>query len=250
MIRHDLLFASPEIDLSPPKGSFLDIVMLQIHVATATVWLICAVLIAFMAVRRLRRVPSALGLHALQVRREMLLSTLWGFYLLALSSGIYLLFKQAAYDPPLSGKDWNTLDRLPYALPYFYALYGKIIIFLLMGLATLSLSLKAKRAAAASEAAGGPVDPTWESEDSMFLDEEVLPGGGDLSYVESSVRVGAAPTTAMSKARVEEMVTGGWVSVTVLAVGAAGIAVCVTLIKYFHELSKAAVLYYRIRHGI
>src|SRR3954465_3824186 len=103
MIRHDLVLAGPEIDLSPPKGSFFDIVMLQLHVATASVWLIAAVLVAIMAVRRLRRVPSALGLHALQVRRDTLLSTLWGFYLLALSSGTYLLFKQAAYDPALTG---------------------------------------------------------------------------------------------------------------------------------------------------
>ncbi len=66
----------------------------------------------------------------------MVSSVLWGTYLLALSTGIFLLFKQAAYDPPLSGKDWDTLEGLPYGVPYYYALYGKIIIFLLMGLAT------------------------------------------------------------------------------------------------------------------
>lgn len=249
MLSHDLLFASPEIDLSPPKGSLLDVVMLQVHVITSSVWLICAVLVAVVAVRRLRRVPSALGLHALQVRRDMLLSTLWGFYSLALSSGIYLLFKQAAYDPPLSGKDFDTLRGLPYGLPYFYALYVKIILFLLMGLATLSLSMKAKRAAQASEESGGPVDPTWESEDDLFLDEEVLPGGRDLSYIESSVRIGAPTVSATKRVNAEE-IAGGWFAVAVLGVGALGVAVCVTLIKYFHELSKAAVLYYRIRNGI
>jgi hypothetical protein len=245
-----MVVASPEIDFSPPKGSFLDVVMLQAHVITASAWLVCAALVTLMAVRRLRRVPSALGLHALQVRREMLTTILWGTYALALSSGIYLLFQQAAYDPPLSGKDWDTLDRLPYGLPYFYALYGKIILFLLMGLATLSLSRKANRAAKASEAAGGPVDPTWDSDDSLFLDEEVMPGGRDLSYIESSVRAAPVTTMAPSRKDVEESVRGGWLSVGVLVAGSMGIAVCVTLIKYFHELSKAAVLYYRIRHGI
>jgi hypothetical protein len=245
-----LVVATPEIDLGPPKGSFLDVVMLQAHVITASIWLLCAALVALMAVRRLRRVPSALGLHSLQVRREMLTTILWGTYALALSSGIYLLFQQAAYDPPLSGKDWDVLEGLPYGVPYFYALYGKIILFLLMGLATLSLSVKANRAAKASEAAGGPVDPTWDSEDSVFLDDEVLPGGRDLSYVESSVRAAPVSTMAPSRKNVEESVRGGWFAVAVLAVGALGVALCVTLIKYFHELSKAAVLYYRIRNGI
>jgi hypothetical protein len=249
MIKHDLVLAGPKIDLSPPKGSFLDIVMLQAHVITASVWLVCAALVAIMAVRRLRRVPSALGLHALQVHRDTLLSVLWGAYLLSLSSGVYLLFKQAAYDPPLSGKDFDTLRGLPYGLPYFYALYAKIVLFLLMGLATLSLSMKAKRAAKASEDSGGPVDPTWESEDSLFLDDEVMPGGRDMSYVESSVRAGTS-TVAASKTRGAEVASGGWVAVAVLAVGSLGIAVCVTLIKYFHELSKAAVLYYRIRNNV
>lgn len=246
MIRHDLVLAAPQIDLSRPKGSLLDVVMLQFHVISASAWLVTAALIAIMGVPRLRRVPSAMGLHALQVKRELILSLVWGMYSLALSTGTYLLFKQAAYDPPLSGSDWHLLKGVPYGVPYFYALYGKIILFLLMGLATVSLTSKAKRASKASEDAGGPVDEAVGSDDRMWLDEQAGSGGLDSSsYIESSVQT--ARTTSQTRTQ-EPVVTGGWISVTMLLVGSLGIAVCVTLIKYFHELSKAAVLYYRITH--
>src|SRR3954463_16131358 len=128
MLSHDLVVAiAPKIDLARPKGSAFDIVMLQFPVISASSWLICAGIVALMAVPRLRRVPSAVGLHLLQIKREVIMSVLWGAYSLALSSGIYLLFKQAAYDPPLSGSDWTLLKEVPYGVPYFYALYGKII---------------------------------------------------------------------------------------------------------------------------
>lgn len=246
MVWHDLVLAGPELDFSRPKGSAFDVLMLQAHVISASIWMVSAVLIALMAVPRLRRVPSALGLHMLQTKREMVSSVLWGTYLLALSTGIFLLFKQAAYDPPLSGKDWNTLEGLPYGVPYYYALYGKIIIFLLMGLASLTLSSKAKRASKASEAAGGPVDDDLSSEDDKWLDEEVIPSGFDsaASFAENAY----SSTRTQARSAQVVPVTGGWVSVATLVFGAMGIAVCVGLIKYFHELSKAALLYYRLTH--
>lgn len=247
MIWHDLVLAGPEIDLSRPKGSAFDVLMLQAHVISASIWMVSAVLVAFMAVPRLRRVPSALGLHLLQTKRELVLSALWGTYSLALSTGIFLLVKQAAYDPPLSGKDWDTLKGLPYGVPYYYALYGKIIIFLLMGLASLSLSSKARRASKASEAAGGPVDEDLTSEDDEWLDEEVIPSGFDAAAVYAENAYSSTTRTQQRSAQFAP-VTGGWISVATLMLGAVGIAVCVGLIKYFHELSKAALLYYRLTH--
>jgi hypothetical protein len=236
----------PSVVLPPglnPEGSFIDVVMLQLHVIMATTWLILAVIVALMSVPKLRRIPSALGLHTLQVHRATVTSALWGLYLMSLSTGTYLLFQQAAYDPPLSGDEWNRLDEMPYALPYYYALYGKIILFAVMGLASYVLSREAKRASKESEASGGP------KEQDLFIDDSVYEDYDDGYY--GSGRGGTrlrtyAQTTAIAKAKSPTRsvhVVPLWISIGVMILGTVGIAFCVTLIKYFHELSKAAVVY-------
>lgn len=226
-------------------GSLLDVLMLQFHVLAAAFWLLSCLLVALMAVPLLRRVPSAGFLHELQVRREVITGVLWATFAVTLGTGTYLLFQQAAYDPPFSSADFDALEAVPYGLPYYYALYGKIALFLLMGGASLVLSLEANRAARASEAAGGPTESDAGYDDSEdWLDEEVLPGGVASDPVDigpGGTRVATRP--AAPKASMASL----WTSVAVLGAGAGGIGFCVTLIKYFHELSRAAVVYEQLR---
>lgn len=227
----------PAVTAEYPDGEFFDVFMLQFHVTMASLWLIVALIIALMAVPRLRRVPSASGLHALQVRRPIVTSALLGLYLLTLSTGLYLMFQQAAYtDPPVSGDDWDELRAKPYAVPYFYALYGKIGIFILMGLATYLLAREARKASKESEAAGGPV------EEDIFADDV------DDSYSYGSTKL---TTYAQAQKKAQKLtapkrtvhVVPLWMAVGILLIGIVGIAFCVTLLKYFHEISKAAVVY-------
>ncbi|MGQ0843733.1 MAG: hypothetical protein ACT4QF_06325 [Sporichthyaceae bacterium] len=244
--------AAATIQAPEPDGSLLDVLMLQLHVAMTSLWALTAILAGLVAVPQLRRIPSALGLHILQEKRELLANALWGTYLMAFSTGTYLMFKQAAYDPPLSGSDFDDLKALPYAVPYFYALYAKIFLFLLMGVASFLLGVEAKRAAAASEAAGGPVDLDADEDDVEWLDEEVLPEGAtdDLGVADAadSSTLTATRTTALRRT-----VQAGfglpvlWGAFTTLVVGLLMVGLCVTLIKYFHELSRAAVVYEILR---
>jgi hypothetical protein len=237
-------------------GNVFDVLMLQVHVVSAAFWLISCVLVSLIAVPQLRRLPAPAFLHELQVRRELVLGVLWGTFALTLGTGTYLLFNQAAYDPPLSGSDFDDLRDQPYGLPYYYALYAKIAIFLVMGAASLILSMEANRAAQHSEAAGGPREDDGEF-DSGWLDEEVLPeGAAPLSMASpvegpdevEAVEVGAGSTrTATRRAAPQTSVATLWSAVGVLAVGAGGVGFCVTLIKYFHELARAAVVYERLR---
>lgn len=245
----------PDVSDGIPQadGNVLDVLLLQAHVIAALFWLLSCVLVALVAVPALRKLPSAGFLHELQVRRDLVLGVLWGTFVVTLGTGTYLLFQQAAYDPPLSGSDWNQLEFLPYGLPYYYALYGKIALFLLMGAASLILSMEASRAARFSEARGGPGEAGPDSgagfDEADWLDEEVLPEGSTAGPVEvgtgGATEVGTrlATRTAGPRASIATL----WASVGVLVVGAGGVGFCVTLIKYFHELSRAAVVYEQLR---
>jgi len=230
-----------------PKGNFFHVVMLQVHVIFASTWLLAAVLSALVAVPQLRRVPSAFGLHILQVRRQLLVSIMWATYVVTLGTGLWLLFKQAIYDPPITGSDFSALRHQPYGLPYYYALYTKIGLFVLMGVASYLLSTQAVRAAAQSEAEGGPVEYELDEDDVEWLDEEVLPEGAEDDLGVSGATEGTTLTeTRVAHRRLAHVAVSPlvlWGSVAVIAVGISGVGFCVTLIKYFHELAKSAVVY-------
>ncbi len=237
-------------------GSVLDVLLLQAHVIAAGFWLLSCVLVSLLAVPGLRKVPSPGFLHELQVRRSLVLGVLWGTFALTLGTGTYLLFQQAAYDPPLSTSEWDQLEFLPYALPYYYALYGKIALFLVMGAASLILSMEADRAARHSEARGGPAeadDPLAGAfRDEDWLDEEVLPEGAPALPADhhEPVEIGTAGATTVLATRESgprASIATRWGSVAVLVAGAGGVGFCVTLIKYFHELARAAVVYEQLR---
>ncbi len=233
----------PSDQIPQADGNVLDVLLLQAHVLTAVFWLISCVLVAFLAVPALRKVPSASFLHELQVRRELVFGVLWATFVLTLGTGTYLLFQHAIYDPPFSGGDFNGLEAQPYGLPYYYALYGKIALFLLMGGASLILALEGSRAAQLSEAAGGPVEGA-ESDEADWLDEEVLPEGTapvDVSDGAGGTRLATRPLPPVRS------IATLWASAGVLVVGAGGVGFCVTLIKYFHELARAAVVYEQLR---
>lgn len=238
------------IEAPEAEGNFFDIVMLQLHVGMTGLWAILALLTGFVAIPQLRRVPSAFGLHILQQKRDLLVNGLWATYLLTLSTGVYLTFKQAIYDPPWFGSSWDELEALPYGVPYYYALYVKIGLVLLMGVASFLLATEGRRVAQASEDAGGPVDLDIEDEDADWLDEEIMPE--DVDELELSDGDTATLTATRTRALRRGLSSGFslpvlWASFVTIVVGLLGVGLCVTLIKYFHELSKAAVVYEILR---
>jgi hypothetical protein len=233
--------------LPQPSLHFFNIAMLTTHVVLAGTWAVCAILTALIAVPQLRRIPSALGLHALQVKRELLVKGMFGVYVLTFGTGTWLLYEQAIYRPPFSGSAWDKLRDEPYGIPYYYALYSKIIIFFAMGVATVVLAREAGRVATASEASGGPVDMDVEVAEETWLDEEVLPAGttDDLGPA-SAGALTLTSTRSVARDRLTRAATSPvllWACIAMLAVGFAGVGFAVTLIKYFHELGKSAVIY-------
>jgi hypothetical protein len=246
-----MFLVSLEAPIKQADGEALDVVLLLAHVLAAGAWLVLAVLMMLMAVPHLRRIPSALGLHVLQIKRLEFAGALWFSYLATLVTGIVLLFTHAIYDPPVSGADWSALEAKSYGVPYYYALYVKIGLFVGMGVATALLTREALLTAARSEEDGGPVDLDLEFDDDAEWVTDVADSieNGDLDLVDGdgsgTTRVGAP---ARRRAVAGEFPDAGlWGAVVVTVVGLAGVGLCVTLIKYFHELSEAAVVYERLR---
>ncbi|MGQ0624534.1 MAG: hypothetical protein ACT4PP_07775 [Sporichthyaceae bacterium] len=221
-------------------GSLLDVLMLQVHVAMAGAWLLTAFAVALLAVPRLRTIPSAAVITALAKRRDLLFNALWGSFVLTLSTGTYLLLEQTVYSPPVSGADWDLLERAPFGLPYYYALYAKIAIFLAMSVATLVLALEAHRGARPghAEVSRRGQDPGAVCLDDDVTSEEVAAGPADPDPALAATRTGAGP-------RAGALVL--WSSVAVLGAGTLAIGLCVTLVKYFHELARAAVVFQQLR---
>lgn len=249
MINNVLIFASP-IVAREPDGSLFDVLMLQLHVAMTSLWAVSAILAGLVAIPQLRRIPSAFLMHVLQEKRDLLVNAVWGTYLLAFSTGTYLMFKQAAYDPPFSGSDWNDLETQPFGTPYYYALYAKVGLFVVMGAASFLLVTQARRTAQESEESGGPTDMDLDSDDADWLDEEVLPeGSDDLGALDAdSSTLVATRTQAQRRSLASSFgLPTLWAAFVVIILGLLAVGVCVTLIKYFHELSRAGVVYPLLR---
>ncbi|MGQ0464953.1 MAG: hypothetical protein ACT4QG_06495 [Sporichthyaceae bacterium] len=233
------------------EGSVFEVFLLQSHVVLASVWMVLAFVMAFLAVPRLRRTLSVIALHTLEVRRSFLNSLLWGSFGGTLGTGLYLLASKAAYDAPFSTNRfspsaWGKLDLLPYAQNYFLVLYAKILLFGLMAVASTILMLEAGRRAQLSADAEGleseEYDDMWAK--GVHFDEEghVL-RDDDVALVDGASG-GVAGTAVQSRRRTTGPVGVGQrtlaVCVVVLVIGAGGIGAAVTGLKYLHELVETA----------
>ncbi|MGQ0465561.1 MAG: hypothetical protein ACT4QG_09610 [Sporichthyaceae bacterium] len=242
------------------EGSTFEVFLLQLHVALAGLWMLIAAMLAFLALPRLRRTLSVLALHTLEVRRGFLNSVLWGTFGGTVGTGMYLLATQTAYEAPFSTKKfsfsaYDKLTSLPYAQSYMLILYGKILIFGAMAVASVILMLEAGRVAQLAQDA----DPLErEDEDDLWgknvhFDEE----GHVLREDDLTVAGGAAGSVAQTAVRAQRR-TSGAVGVSqqtlttcalVLLVGALAIGGAVTGLKYLHELIETASAAAIIRSG-
>jgi len=214
----------PGTDLS---ASPWDIGVLFSHSSVAIAWFLCVVLLVALTLPGARRYLSTLGLHHLERRLDLLVKMTWVTTGLVLGSGTYLTLNQTAYDAPFSSSAAEALFKLPYAKPYFLALATKIALYLLMAATTISLVRGARRRLLVSDApASGSVAAPAPSPASS-------PTGGG---VVCDLRIEAPPAVD----RPVRASRGPAVAVAVIAGGGVGIAVCVTVLKYLHELIESA----------
>jgi hypothetical protein len=223
------------------QGKSFEVFLLQIHVVLASLWLLLVAAMAFIAVPRLRRTLSALALQTLEVRRAVLNSSMWVAFGGTLITGSWLLTTQTAYKAPFSVNKfsfsaYDNITRLPYASMYFNALYVKILVFLVMAGASMVLSLEAARQSQAAQDAIGDSDEIdmWAS--GVHFDEfgHVLHDDRPAPVAESR----SAAATHVAPVGISQRAL--WACVAVMVGGTGVIGLCVTILKYCHELIETA----------
>jgi hypothetical protein len=225
------------------EGKTFEVFLLQIHVVLASLWLLLVGLISFIAVPRLRRMLSTLALQTLEVRRAFLTSSMWIAFGGTLITGTWLLNTQTAYKAPFSTSNfsfsaYDNITRLPYASMYFNALYIKILLFLVMAGASMVLAMEAARQAqAAQDSVLGDEDEIdmWSS--GVHFDE-----AGHVLHEDRPEGVVTATATAAAT-RTEPVGVSQrmlWACVAVMVGGTGVIGLCVTILKYCHELIETA----------
>jgi hypothetical protein len=234
------------------EGKTFEVFLLQSHVILAGAWLLLAASMAFLALPRLRRTLSVLTLHTLEVRRGFLVSLLGFTFGGTVITGLYLLTTQTAYKAPYSTNSfsksaWDSITRLPYAQDYFLLLYGKILIFGVMAAASVVLVMEAGRQAQLAQDTDAldrdEESDLWTRGVSFDEDGRVL---HDDRMVASGPTAGAGVATALpTKRRTSGSLRFSpqtlWTCVWILIVGAASIGMCVTGLKYLHELIESTI---------
>jgi hypothetical protein len=226
------------------EGSTFEVFILQAHLASASIWMLLVLVMAFLAVPRLRKMLSILTLHTLEVRRGFLNSFMWAMFGAILITGVYLLRQQTAYGAPWSKSAWDNVTKLPYATLYFSTLYIKILIFALMAAASVILTMEAARQARLAGDAGGG----FEADDDEFWGRLQLQSTDESTGGPAGAGGRGGTATAVKTARAKpKIVTEGvsprtlWLCVFVVAGGMGAIGICVTVLKYTHELIEMLV---------
>jgi hypothetical protein len=203
-----------------PSMEITEIVLLYGHTGLGAGWFFLAAAVAFLGHPARRRILSShfgqvLDRNAGRVTTALAWTTglLW-------ASGILNLFNSTAYDPPLSGGQWNRLELLPYAQPYIASLYLKIAVYAVLTVATVALIRESKRRA-------------LEFDTERLLEERAAARGGSAPDGQLLVRTPvAAPAVAAHSSRTARL------AMIAVAVGLPVIILCVTVLKYAHILSE------------
>jgi hypothetical protein len=211
-----------EISASPR-----DVVLLFGHASAAVGWFGCVALLAALALPGVRRFLSTAGRHHLERRLDLIVKATWVTTGLVVGSGVYLTFTQTAYDAPFSSSAVDAVFALPYGRPYFLALAAKIALYAVMVGASIPLVLGARRQLLSGADAPAP--------ELTSVDLEPIPVAPPGGGVACDVRVRTAPL-----ATVAETAGSGGLGAVLIVAGATGVAVCVTILKYLHELIESA----------
>lgn len=217
------------------EGSPHEVVNLQGHVIAVAAWVTCAALLSFIAVPPLRRLLSERAMTVLIVRCRTLITSLGVTCLLTIVTGTVLLVKMLPYELPLSSEDAEATFGLPFGQAYFATMTVKLLAFVVMVAATVVIAMAANKRAripAGLEEQGEETDVTVDDADPWHP-------GASRGHASTA---GAA--VAVKKRTVEELyghldTAPAMVSAVIFAVGLTVAGVCVTLLKYFHELIEA-----------
>jgi len=205
-----------------------DVALLLGHTAVAVAWFASVGLLLALALPGGRQWLSPSGRHRLERNLDRIVRATAVTTGLVLASGVYLTLKETAYKTPLSSRAVHAAFALPWGRPYFLTLAVKIGLYLTMAAATVPLVREAKRRTLSNDD-GPPAAPT------PVAPVRAAGGRGAVTVAEPLVLEPAAPPEVLRRAPAAAHIA----ALTVVA-GGTGVWVCVTVLKYLHELIEAA----------
>ena len=216
------------------RTSAMAIILLQAHVLVAGAWFVCVAALTALALPRLRRRVSGFGLYRLERRFDDLVWVTRAVTMGLIGTGVYLLAKETAYTMPTSSSALRDVLTLPYAQPYFFALGIKLAIYSLMVVSVGPLVRGARRHLESS-VGGGSVRRTPAKSVSRTSAPFAVQSGALVTAL-----VEAPPVDEPAREEVNLSLSfPARVAVATLAVGTFGISLCITLLKYFHQVIEA-----------
>jgi hypothetical protein len=224
-------------------GRVTDVTLLWVHSVVASLWFATVGALALLAFSGLRQRLSPLGVHRIEDRLGTLTRALFGTTLLVVGTGIYLLVKQTAYTTPWSPGAARAVFRLPYGKPYFLALALKLAVYAVMVAASVAVSREALRRSTlrldAVTTGPAPTGAPRAAADRSPWDDLPPPrsSGGMLVRERTQARPRAAEPVSPSRADRPLVLRAAGLSIVA---GGVVIWICVTLLKYFHELVEAS----------
>jgi hypothetical protein len=244
-----------------PRAEESEVALLFFHTIVAGAWFALAALLALLGLPNRRRFLAGPLSDLLDRNVRKLTSGLLWSTVLVWGTGLLNLQKTVAFPPPLSSDQATQLFRLPYAKPYTLALYTKIGLYVVLTLAAVALVKEAKRRVAEfddarfraerAEAAAAAVPPASVGPAPVAV--TAAPAGAiQLTPRRSGTALASRPPAAPSAAAARRVATdvaasaapgtparrSFWLGVGSLAIGAAGMVFCVTVLKYVHILSE------------
>ncbi|MCA1842722.1 MAG: hypothetical protein LC792_05930, partial [Actinobacteria bacterium] len=202
------------------------LVFLALHSAVGIIWFGLVAVLLFLSVASGRVLLSARGVHYFEQHLDQVIAATKAATLGVTVSGIYLLFRETAYPTPSSFKKLDAVLSLPYARPYILALAVKIAIYALAVAASFALIRTARSRTTA-------VLDLGESRPAYTVDPAAIWSERRTTVLEAS------KTTLVEHRADEPTTTMTRLAGAAIAVSGVTIWICVTLLKYFHELIEA-----------
>ena len=208
------------------RGKFAEVFALSGHEFSAAIWFFCVLALAALVFPAFRRNLSPAALYRLERHLDLIVKLTFAATGVVIASGVYLMVNQTAYKTPFSKSAIDGVFALPFGKPYFVTLAVKLTIYALMVVASLPLIRGAQRNLRLYSEAVPAAPGLWSPKAGA-----AVAGGGVATAVETAAPDRPTERTATLPALIGTLV---------VLFGLPSILVCVTLLKYFHELVEAS----------
>lgn len=227
------------------SGDASTVAFLSLHTIFAATWFFCIALLVLLSLAAGRRALSERGAHYFESKLDRIVTGAKATTLAVAASGVYLMFRETAYDHPSTPDKVDGVFALEYGKPYFLSLWTKIGVYaVLIGFSVVIIKEARRRSTTVIATGGGRKSTRDVSADDIWGGDnwEKKSRGGTAVMVEEPQVIAEPQSEAETAPVLDEDTTHKSVRIAVLATAIGGVVIwfCVVLLKYFHQLIEAA----------